>query len=141
MILFKGEFNKKLDLLIAPQIKAGFPSPAQDYLRESLDFNRDLIKHPEATFYGRVDGDSMIDAGICDGDIAVIDRSVEPQNGDVVVGYINGEFTIKFLDLTHKKDGYIELRPANKNYQPIRIDENDEFEVWGVVVWTIKKWH
>ena len=141
MILFKGEFNKKLDLLIAPQIKAGFPSPAQDYLRESLDFNRDLIKHPEATFYGRVDGDSMIDAGICDGDIAVIDRSVEPQNGDVVVGYINGEFTIKFLDLTHKKDGYIELRPANKNYQPIRINEFDEFEVWGVVVWTIKKWH
>ena len=141
MKLFKGEFKKKLDLLIAPQIKAGFPSPAQDYLQESLDFNRDLIKHPEATFYGRVDGDSMIDAGICDGDIAVIDRSVEPMNGDVVVGYINGEFTIKFLDLTHKKDGYIELRPANKNYQPIRINEFDEFEVWGVVVWTIKKWH
>ena len=83
----------------------------------------------------------MIDAGICDGDIAVIDRSVEPMNGDVVVGYINGEFTIKFLDLTHKKDGYIELRPANQNYQPIRINEFDEFEVWGVVVWTIKKWH
>ena len=141
MKLFKGEFKTKLDLLIAPQLKAGFPSPAADYLQESLDFNRDLIKHPEATFYGRVDGDSMIDAGICDGDIVVIDRSVEPMNGDVVVGYINGEFTIKFLDLTHKKDGYIELRPANKNYQPIRINEFDEFEVWGVVVWTIKKWH
>ena len=141
MKLFKGEFKTKLDLLIAPQIKAGFPSPAADYLQESLDFNRDLIKHPEATFYGRVDGDSMIDAGICDGDIAVIDRSVESMNGDVVVGYINGEFTIKFLDLTHKKDGYIELCPANKNYQPIRINEFDEFEVWGVVVWTIKKWH
>lgn len=140
MKLFKGEFKKKLDLLIAPQIKAGFPSPAADYLQESLDFNRDLIKHPEATFYGRVDGDSMIDAGICDGDIAVIDRSLEPMNGDVVVGYINGEFTIKFLDLTHKKDGYIELCPANENYHPIRIDENDEFEVWGVVVWTIKNW-
>lgn len=140
MKLFKGEFKTKLDLLIAPQLKAGFPSPAADYLQESLDFNRDLIKHPEATFYGRVDGDSMIDAGICDGDIAVIDRSVEPMNGDVVVGYINGEFTVKFLDLTHKKDGYIELRPANKNYQPIRINEFDEFEVWGVVVWTIKKW-
>ena len=140
MKLFIGEFKKKLDLLIAPQIKAGFPSPAEDYLHESLDFNRDLIKHPEATFYGRVDGDSMIDAGIYDGDIAVIDRSLEPMNGDIVVGYINGEFTIKFLDLTHKKEGYIELRPANKNYQPIRINEFDEFEVWGVVVWTIKKW-
>lgn len=109
-------------------------------MRESLDFNRDLIRHPEATFYGEVEGDSMEDVGICDGDIAVIDRSLEPQNGDVVVGYINGNFTVKFLDLKHKDEGYIELRPANKNYKPIRIDENDNFEVWGVVVWTIKNW-
>lgn len=138
--LIKGEFEEKLKLQLAPQIKAGFPSPAEDYLHESLDFNRDLIRHPEATFYGRVDGDSMEDASICEGDIAVIDRSVDPQDGDVVVGYVNGEFTIKFLDLTHKDEGYIELRPANKNYQPIRINENDDFEVWGVVVWTIKKW-
>lgn len=138
--LVKGEFKEKLDLLFAPGVKAGFPSPAEDYLHESLDFNRDLIRHPEATFYGRVAGDSMQDAGICEGDIAVIDRSVEPQDGDVIVGYINGEFTIKFLDLTHRKDGYIELRPANKKYSPIRIDENDSFEVWGVVIWVIKKW-
>jgi len=138
--LIKGEFKEKLDLLFAPGVKAGFPSPAEDYLHESLDFNRDLIRHPEATFYGRVAGDSMQDAGICEGDIAVIDRSVEPQDGDVIVGYINGEFTIKFLDLTHRKDGYIELRPANKKYSPIRIDENDSFEVWGVVIWVIKKW-
>lgn len=138
--LIKGEFGQPLDLLIAPGIKAGFPSPAEDYLRESLDFNRDLIAHPEATFYGRVDGDSMKDAGINDGDIAVIDRSVEPQNGDVVVGYVNGEFTIKYLDLTHKEEGYIQLRPANKDYQSIRIDESDSFEVWGVVIWTIKSW-
>lgn len=138
--LIKGEFEEKADLLLAPGIRAGFPSPAEDYLRESLDFNRDLIRHPEATFYGQVEGDSMEDAGINNGDIAVIDRSVEPQHGDVVVGYVNGEFTIKFLDLTHREEGYIELRPANKNYQPIRIDENTKFEVWGVVVWTIKNW-
>lgn len=138
--LIKGEFGQPLDLFLAPGIKAGFPSPAEDYLRDSLDFNRDLIAHPEATFYGRVDGDSMKDAGINDGDIAVIDRSVEPQNGDVIVGYINSEFTIKYLDLTHKEEGYIELRPANKDYQPIRIDESDSFEVWGVVIWTIKSW-
>ena len=138
--IIKGEFEKELALLFAPGVKAGFPSPAGDYLHESLDFNRDLIKHPEATFYGRVDGDSMTEAGICDGDIAVIDRSLEPQNGNVVVTYINNEFTIKYLDLTHKKDGYIELRPANKKYKPIRIDESDTFEVWGVVVWTIKCW-
>ena len=138
--LIKGEFEEKVDLLLSPGIRAGFPSPAEDYLRESLDFNRDLIRHPEATFYGKVEGDSMEDAGINNGDIAVIDRSVEPQHGDVVVGYVNGEFTIKFLDLTHREEGYIELRPANKNYQPIRIDENIKFEVWGVVVWTIKNW-
>ena len=138
--LIKGDFKEKLDLLFAPGVKAGFPSPAGDYLHESLDFNRDLIKHPEATFYGRVDGDSMEDAGIDDGDIAVIDRSLEAQDGDIVVGYVNGEFTIKFLDLKHKADGYIELRPANKKYDPIRVEEYDDFEVWGVVVWTIKNW-
>ena len=138
--IIHGEFNRKLDLVIVPEIKAGFPSPAEDYLQESLDFNRDLIKHPESTFYGRVDGDSMIDAGICDGDIAVIDRSVEPSDGDVVVGFVNGEFTIKYLDLTHKNEGYIELRPANRLYSPIRINECDDFEVWGVVIWTIKNW-
>ena len=82
----------------------------------------------------------MEDAGISDGDITVIDRSLEPQHGDTVVGYLNGEFTVKKLDLTHKKDGYIELQPANKNYNPIRIDANDHFEVWGVVIWVIKKW-
>ena len=138
--LIKGEFQQELSMLIAPQIKAGFPSPAEDYLHESLDFNRDLIRHPEATFYGRVDGDSMQDVGICDGDIAVIDRSQEACDGDVIVAYVNNEFTIKYLDLTHKADGYIELRPANKKYKPIRIEEADEFEVWGVVVWTIKNW-
>ena len=90
----KGEFEKKLNLQLAPAIKAGFPSPADDYSHETLDFNRDLIRNPEATFYGKVEGDSMIEAGINDGDIAVIDRSVEPQDGDIVVGYINDEFTI-----------------------------------------------
>ena len=141
LTILNSEFSKELVLQLAPSIKAGFPSPADDYRHDSLDFNRDLIRHPETTFYGRVDGDSMIDAGICDGDIAVIDRSVEPSDGDVIVGYVNEEFTIKFLDLKHKDEGFIELRPANKDYQPIRINADDDFEVWGVVVWTIKNWH
>ena len=135
-----SDFNSSLKLQIAPAIKAGFPSPAEDYNHETIDFNRDMIHNPEATFYGNVEGDSMEDVGINHGDIAVIDRSVEAQHGDVVVGYVNGEFTIKFLDLSHKEEGYIELRPANKNYQPIRINAEDNFEVWGVVVWTIKNW-
>lgn len=138
--IIQGNFSEQLNLLFAPGIKAGFPSPADDYLHESLDFNRDLIRNPESTFYGKVEGDSMIDAGICDGDIAVIDRSIEARDGDIVVGYINDEFTIKYLDLSHRKDGYIELRPANKDFKPIRIDADDDFEVWGVVVWTIKSW-
>lgn len=140
MKIIAGNFNKELSLPLAEQIKAGFPSPADDYNRESLDFNRDLIKHPNATFYGRIDGDSMIDAGINDGDIAVIDRSVEPANGDIIVAYVNGEFTMKYLDLTNRDKGYITLRPANAHYEPIRIETIDEFEVWGVVIWTIKKW-
>lgn len=140
MKLIKGEFKEKLDLLFAPSIRAGFPNSADDYLHESLDFNRDLIKHPEATFYGRVEGDSMIGLGINEDDIAVIDRSIEPEHGDIVVAYIDGEFNIKLLDLTHKKDGYIELKSANPKAPNFRIDEGDNFRVWGVVIWTIKQW-
>lgn len=140
LTLLKGDFTSKLALSLAPTIKAGFPSPAEDYLHDSLDFNHDLIKNPEATFYGRVSGDSMIQAGICDGDIAVIDRSLQPIDGDIIVAYVNGEFTIKYLSLSHKDEGYIELKPANPNYSPIRIDADDNFRVWGVVVWTIKQW-
>ena len=138
--ILPSEFSNELSLQFAPGIKAGFPSPAQDYRHDTLDFNRDFIRHPEATFYGRVDGDSMMDAGINDGDIAVIDRSLEANDGDVIVAYVNEEFTIKFLDLSHKDEGYIELRPANKHYYSIKIDVTDEFEVWGVVVWIIKNW-
>ena len=98
--LLDSEFSKELELQIAPELRAGFPSPAEEYLQDSLDFNRDLIKHPESTFYGRVCGDSMIDAGINDGDIAVIDKAREAHNGSIVVAYINNEFTIKYLDTT-----------------------------------------
>lgn len=140
LTLLKGDLASKLALSLAPTIKAGFPSPAEDYLHDSLDFNHDLIKNPEATFYGRVSGNSMIEAGICDGDIAVIDHSLQPIDGDIIVAYVNGEFTIKYLSLSHKDEGYIELKPANPNYSPIRIDADDNFRVWGVVVWTIKQW-
>ncbi|MBR4213783.1 MAG: translesion error-prone DNA polymerase V autoproteolytic subunit [Bacteroidales bacterium] len=138
--IIPSAFENSLALELTESIRAGFPSPAEDYLHESLDFNRDLIRNPNATFYGRVEGNSMIEAGICDGDIAVIDRAVEPQDGDVVVCYLNNEFTIKYLDLTHRNEGYIELRPANKDFKPIRVNADDTFEVWGVVVWTIKNW-
>ena len=136
----EGQFAEGLDMQLAPELRAGFPSPAEEYIHDSLDFNRDLIRHPESTFYGRVKGDSMSEAGINEGDIAVIDRSREARDGSIVVAYIGGEFTIKYLDLTHRQEGYIELRPANPRYQPIRIDSGDGFEVWGVVIYTIKPW-
>ncbi|MBP5691755.1 MAG: translesion error-prone DNA polymerase V autoproteolytic subunit [Bacteroidaceae bacterium] len=138
--ILQSQFTQAQSLQLAPGIKAGFPSPATDYLRDSLDFNRDLIRNPEATFFGRVVGDSMIGAGLDDGDLAVIDRSLEPNNGDIIVAYINNEFTIKTLDLSHRSQGYIELLPANPTYKPIRITDTDSFMVWGVVVYTIKTW-
>ena len=140
MKLIKGEFKEKLDLVFAPSIKAGFPSPAEDYIAESLDFNRDLIKHPEATFYARVDGDSMSGIGIEKGDIAVIDKSIEPEHGDIVVAAMGNEFNIKRLDLTHKDEGYIELKSENPKAPNFRIDNPEDFRVWGVVIYTIKKW-
>ncbi len=140
MKLIGGVFEKNLRLQFAPSIRAGFPSPAEDYLTESIDFNRDLIKHPEATFYGLVEGDSMIGLGINEDDIAVIDRSIEAEDGDIVVSYIDGEFNVKLLDLTHKAEGYIELKSANPKSPNFRIDADDNFRVWGVVVYTIKRW-
>lgn len=138
--IIDSRFENPCELPFANAIKAGFPSTAEGYEQDSIDFNRDLIRHPEATFYGRVYGDSMIEAGICDGDIAVIDRSVEAEDGDIIVAYVNNEFTIKYFDLSHRHQGYIELRPANPAFKPIRISEADDFKVWGVVVWTIRKW-
>ena len=136
--LIKGEFDKPLELLLAPGIRAGFPSPAEDYLRESLDFNRDLIRHPEATFYGEVEGDSMIEAGIYDGDRVIIDRAVEPGDGSIVVAWWDGGFTMKYLDLTHRHEGYIELRPANPAFPVFKIDNPEEFEIWGTVIHLIR---
>ena len=135
--LSKGDFSTKLELQHAG-IKAGFPSPAEDYMHETLDFNRDYIRHPEASFYGDVEGDSMRDAGIYDGDRVIIDRAVEPRNGSIIVAFWNGEFTMKYLDLTHRSEGYIELRPANPDFPVFKIDNPDEFEIWGTVIHLIR---
>lgn len=139
LLMVSGAFSGGVKLPFASGgVKAGFPSPAQDYMAESLDFDRDLIEHPEATFYARVVGDSMVDAGISDGDVVVIDKALDAEDGDIVVAFIDGEFTLKFLDLSHKDEGFIQLIPANKKYNPIRISADDNFTVWGVVAWTIK---
>ncbi|MCR5820770.1 MAG: translesion error-prone DNA polymerase V autoproteolytic subunit [Bacteroidaceae bacterium] len=132
-----ASFETQLELEHA-SVVAGFPSPADDYAHETLDFNRDYIRHPEASFYGEVCGDSMRDAGIFDGDRVIIDKAVEAHNGSIVVAFCNGDFTMKYLDLTHKKDGYIELRPANPDYPVFRINPSDNFSVWGVVIHLIR---
>jgi DNA polymerase V len=134
----RGSFDTKLELEHA-SVVAGFPSPSDDYLHDTLDFNRDYIRHPEASFYGDVEGDSMKDAGIFDGDKVIIDRAVEPHDGSIVVAWVGGEgFTMKYLDLTHRNEGYIELRPANPKFPVFKIDNPDEFEIWGVVVHLIR---
>ncbi len=117
-------------------IAAGFPSPAQDYMDLALDLNKELIKHPSATFYGRVKGTSMQDANIDDGDILVIDRSLEYRNGMTAVCFIDGEFTVKRLKIEKKK---VFLMPANNEFEPIEITNENEFMVWGIVTFVIKK--
>lgn len=117
-------------------IHAGFPSPATDYMTQAIDLNRELVKHPAATFYGRVVGDSMIDAGVEEGDILVIDRALDPKDGDMAVCFVDGEFTLKHLRI---EDGRLRLEPANPKYPAIEITEGVEFRMWGVVTYIIKK--
>ena len=108
--IIKGVFDSSLELVHA-EVAAGFPDITVDYAHETLDFNRDYIKHPEASFYGDVHGDSMKNAGILDGDRVIIDRAVQPHDGSIVVAWWGGEgFTMKYLDLTHRKDGFQESK-------------------------------
>lgn len=116
-------------------IQAGFPSPAQDYISEYIDLNRELVRHPSATFYGRVVGDSMKDEGIEPGDLLVVDRSLEPSDGDLAVCCVDGEFTLKRI---HLEPGAVWLIPSNEAYDPILVTPDQKFEVWGVVTHTIK---
>ena len=137
--LFKGGFKTPLPLPYADMgVQAGFPSPAQDYIDRSLDFNRELIEHPAATFYAKVVGMSMKDAGITEGDILVIDRAVDPEQDDIVIAFIDGEFTVKYIDFSEIKRNRIWLRPANDDFKPIRVTADSDFRVWGVVVKVIK---
>lgn len=117
-------------------IRAGFPSPAQDYLEQAIDLNKELIRHPASTFYGRVVGNSMSGEGIEEGDILIIDKSLELMDGDLAVCFINGEFTVKRVKL--EKD-FAWLVPSNPDYQPIKVTKDDEFTIWGIVTYTIKK--
>ena len=134
---FTPDFSTQLELPLAgTAIAAGFPSPAEEYLDLALDLNKVLIKHPAATFYARVKGDSMVDAGIQDGDLLIIDKALEPKEGAIAVCFLDGEFTVKRLSV--KEEG-VYLMPANQEFKPIRITEENEFLVWGIVAYVIHK--
>jgi len=117
-------------------VPAGFPSPAEDFLEKRLDLNEYLIKNKSATFLIKVNGDSMVNAGIFDGDILVIDRSVEPCDNKIVLGILNGEFTVKRIKTKGKK---LLLIPESENYSPIEVTNEMEFQIWGVVTYAIHK--
>jgi len=116
-------------------ISAGFPSPADDFLDINIDLNKHLIKNPSTTFYGRVRGDSMIDAGIHDGDLLIIDKSLEPTNNKIAVCFIDGEFTVKRISI--EKD-VVWLIAENKDYEPIKVTKDNDFVIWGIVTNVIK---
>lgn len=129
--IFSPKIGAKYELpMFLEAISAGFPSPADDYLESKLDLNDYLIKNPSATFFLRVAGDSMINVGIHSGDILIVDRSLVPKHGSIVIAVINGELTVKRLQQNNNK--YF-LYAENNKYEPIEITKEMAFEVWGVV--------
>ncbi len=129
------------DALLIPfvlsSVSAGFPSPADDYIETSIDLNRELVRHPFATFYVRASGDSMIDAGIRPNATLIVDRAIETKPGDIVIARIGDEMCVKELFIDD--DGKVLLIPRNDSYKPIIVDENMDFEIWGKVVCSINK--
>jgi DNA polymerase V len=119
-------------------IRAGFPSPAEERMMTGIDLNKELVRHPETTFYARVKGHSMAGVGIDDGDLVVVDKSLDACTGNYVVACIDGEFTLKECRID-ESNHCAWLMPANEAYHPIRITEENNFMVWGVVTYVIKK--
>ena len=127
--------RESLPLYLSP-VAAGFPSPAEDYLDRNLDLHTHLVRNNAATFFLRVSGDSMIKAGILDGDLLVVDRSLTPGNGNVVIAAVEGELTVKYLAT---KNGKLFLVPANDEYPELDITEQEDAVLWGVVTYAIHK--
>ncbi len=116
--------------LYSNKVPAGFPSPADDHMEGKLDLNNHLVKHPTATFFVRASGESMVGAGIHDGDILVVDRSLEPRHGKIIIAAVDGQLTVKRLQ---KRGSKTLLTPENRKYKPIELTENNDVKIWGVV--------
>ncbi|MCK9628883.1 MAG: translesion error-prone DNA polymerase V autoproteolytic subunit [Bacteroidales bacterium] len=135
--IFSPDINEPLFISVSESpVHAGFPSPAENIMENKLDLNKLLVKNPSSTFFAKVSGESMIDDGVEDGDILVIDKSVSPYDGAIAVCYLDGEFTLKRVRF---RDGFILLVPSNPKFKSIRVDNDNEFLVWGVVRYIIKK--
>jgi DNA polymerase V len=132
---YEKRVSYHLPYFLSP-VSAGFPSPADDYIESKLDLNDLLIPHPSSTFFTRVKGDSMVNAGIFNGDILVVDRSEQPGDGSVIIAVVDGEITVKRLK---KEKGKVWLVPENPDYQSIEIKEETQFEIWGVVAAVIHR--
>lgn len=136
LTFFSPDFNSSQSVPYASGgVSAGFPSPAADFTETNIDLNKELSKNQLATFYIKVNGNSMIDAGINDKDILVVDRSIEPRDNKIAVCLVDGEFTVKRIKL--EKD-CLYLLPENKDYQPIKITEENQISIWGIVTYVIK---
>lgn len=137
LTFFQPDFESEIRIsYINEGISAGFPSPAADFMEDTIDLNKELSENPLATFYIRVKGNSMIDAGINDKDVLVVDRSLEPQNNKIAICFIDGEFTVKRIQV--EKD-CLYLMPENPDYSPIKVTEENQLIIWGVVTYVIKK--
>lgn len=133
---FFPDYSTELKLpFIDAGISAGFPSPADDFIELSIDLNKELIKNKDTTFFAKVKGHSMKNAGINDGDLLVIDKSLEPQNNRIAVCQIDGEFTVKRIKI--EKD-IVWLIAENEDYQPIKVTPENDFMIWGIVINSIK---
>ncbi|MDF1758566.1 MAG: translesion error-prone DNA polymerase V autoproteolytic subunit [Legionellaceae bacterium] len=120
--------------LYSSHVRAGFPSPADDYIETHLDLNSHFIKHPAATFFVIAEGDSMMGAGILSGDMLIVDKSLEASNGKIIIAAIDGELTVKRLS---RENGRVQLLPENSSFQPIDITDEQDLVVWGVVTHVI----
>jgi DNA polymerase V len=137
LTFFRPDFESDCKIpYINEGVSAGFPSPAADFMETNIDLNKELSENPLATFYIKVKGNSMIDAGINDKDVLVVDRSLEPQNNKIAICCIDGEFTVKRIQV--EKD-CLYLMPENPNYEPIKVTEENQLIIWGMVTYVIKK--
>ena len=134
----KIDSDSSFESEILGDVKAGFPSPAED-IREKLDLIKLLVKHKASTFFFRVDGVSMVDSGMDEGDIIIVDRAIDPYNNCKAVCFIDGEYTVKRVEMLNDKVRLMPANEKNNKYQPIEITPENQFIIWGVVTYTIKK--